>query len=262
MAQLWGAFLPPMGRSRCSRRLQRQPRRCSASRLTPWCARRWTRHGSRSSCHRVTCPRHWAPPSSWHWPNAWAPTSVPTMLCQPPWPGVSVPTSTWSPRTTPSIRGRCALVDTDTTLACGRHQNKRAWFCWAAAWPAGGRSPSKWIRQRGDETSDAPWLGQLWDCYRLARRCSRRSRQETPRPCGQYWQLATDPSEQRCCCRRRCPPDPHHQRLLRDLAQGRCLARLGPGVWRDARSLRLPTCVIGVALLRLASSLDAVARSG
>src|SRR5580700_3373651 len=38
------------------------------------------------------------------------------------------------------------------------------------------------------------------------------------------------------------------QRLLRDLAQDRCLARLGPGARRDAPTLRLPTGVMGVAL--------------
>ena len=37
-------------------------------------------------------------------------------------------------------------------------------------------------------------------------------------------------------------------RLLRDLAQDRCLARLGPGARRGALSLRLPAGVIGVAL--------------
>ena len=38
------------------------------------------------------------------------------------------------------------------------------------------------------------------------------------------------------------------QQLLRDCAQDRCPARLGPGARRDAPTLRLPTGVIGVAL--------------
>src|ERR671911_2019481 len=50
-------------------------------------------------------------------------------------------------------------------------------------------------------------------------------------------------------------PDPRHRRLLRDLAQDRCLARLGPGARRDALNQRLPTGVIGVALIWLAVSL-------
>src|ERR1044071_5611379 len=37
-------------------------------------------------------------------------------------------------------------------------------------------------------------------------------------------------------------------RLPRDLAQDRCLARLGPGARRDAPTLRLPAGVIGVAI--------------
>jgi hypothetical protein len=47
--------------------------------------------------------------------------------------------------------------------------------------------------------------------------------------------------------RSRQRPKPH-LRLLRDLAQDRCPARLGPGARRDAPTLRLPTGVIGVAL--------------
>ena len=43
-------------------------------------------------------------------------------------------------------------------------------------------------------------------------------------------------------------------RLLRDFTQDRRLARLGPGVRRDAPTLRLPTGVIGVALSWLAVS--------
>src|ERR1700733_6085849 len=53
-------------------------------------------------------------------------------------------------------------------------------------------------------------------------------------------------------------PPVHHLRLLRDLAQDRCLARLGPGARRDALSLRLPASVIGVALIWPAVSPGAV----
>src|SRR5918994_593972 len=48
--------------------------------------------------------------------------------------------------------------------------------------------------------------------------------------------------------RRSIPPS---ERLLGDLAQDRCLARLGPGALRDALNQRLPTGVIGGALIWL-----------
>src|SRR5262249_25592028 len=64
------------------------------------------------------------------------------------------------------------------------------------------------------------------------------------------------PASHRVLCRARSTP--RTSRLLRDLAQDRRLARLGPGVRRDAHSPRLPTGVIGVALNRLAFSPDTV----